>query len=127
MGSRKTDTIMAVAQLNKQARRARRYCTDVIRQTSMQRYYGRYGGAALYAPEDESEAQKRRIDEAVRLLTRVTCLLRDAAIAGGITEAKVREAIEEERRQYSDDARPRPVIYRLPEHDKDRHHEHSTI
>ena len=104
MCTRRQLEIMAdVESANKLAREARLLCLDIIRQTSLKPYYGKVGGAALLAPEDNSDAQVQRMTAAVRLLRRTTLLLRDAAIEGGMTEAKVRDTLE-------DDARPRYTI-----------------
>lgn len=92
IGSRRlTETLADVSVLNATARTARRLCTDVIRQTSAKPYYGKRGGAAFYAPHDESDAQRKRMTEAVQLLSRATELLRDAAVSGGVVEAHLQE------------------------------------
>lgn len=85
------EAITAVDAINQMARQARALCTDIIRQTSLQPYYGKVGGAAMYAPEDRSEAQQRRIAQAVRYMQHATTLLYDIAVEGGTTEAKVLE------------------------------------
>lgn len=113
-----TKIIADTAAVHKLARRARLQCTDIIRQTSLQPYYGKYGGAALYAPEDVSEAQLQRTAEARQCLTRAACLLREAAIAGGITEALVQEAWRDDVRKggqvLDEDSKPLPLHYYPP-------------
>lgn len=84
------EAITAVDAINQMARQARALCTDIIRQTSLQPYYGKVGGAAMYAPEDRSEAQRRRIAQAVRHMQHATAALYDIAVEGGMTESKVR-------------------------------------
>lgn len=81
----------SIADINRMAREARLLCNDIIRQTSLKPYYGKRGGAAMYAADDRSEAQQRRIAQAVRYMQRVTTMLHDIAVEGGTTEAKVRE------------------------------------
>ena len=81
----------SIADINRMAREARLLCNDIIRQTSLKPYYGKRGGAAMYAADDRSDAQKRRIAQAVRYMQRVTTMLHDIAVEGGTTEAKVRK------------------------------------
>jgi hypothetical protein len=111
---RQTKIIADTAAVHKLARRARLQCTDIIRQTSLKPYYGKYGGAALYAPEDVSEKQLQRITEARECLTRAACLLREAAIAGGITDALVAEAMRGDVRTkgqvIGEDGKPLPRV-----------------
>lgn len=87
------EAIDAMAYINQAAREARRICTDIIRQTQLTPYYNKRGAAALYAAEDESEAQREAIAAAVEHLTAANKLLVDIAINGGTTQAKVREAL----------------------------------
>lgn len=89
MGNRITETMDAMDAINAMAREARRLCTDIIRQTSLQPYYGKVGGAAFYAADDGSKAQQLRIKEATRNLRRANGLLHDIAVAGGMTDAKI--------------------------------------
>lgn len=107
-----TKIIADTAAVHNLARRARKQCTDIIRLTSIKPYYGRYGGTALYAPEDVSAEQLQRISEARQCMTRATCLLREAAIAGGITEALVQEAWRDDVRKrgqvIGEDGKPTP-------------------
>lgn len=109
-----TKIITDTAAVHKLARRARRQCTDIIRLTSIEPYYGKRGGAAFYAPEDVSAEQLRRIDEARQCMTRATCLLREAAIAGGITDALVQEAMRGDVRTkgqvIGEDGKPLPKL-----------------
>lgn len=77
--------------INRMARRARRLCNDIIRQTSLKPYYGKRGGAAMYAADDSSAEQRRRLASVVEDMTRATQTLVDIAIAGGLTEAQIEE------------------------------------
>ena len=97
---RQTDTLADVYALNATARAARRLCTDVIRQTSAKPYYGKRGGAAFYAPHDESDAQRKRLAEAVELLSRAKELLYEAAVSGGVVEAHLREISRDDCHRY---------------------------
>ena len=94
--SRQVDIITDVAAINDAAREARRICTDIVRQTSAKPYYGKKGGAAFYAPEDESEKQLRRIKEALRLLRRANGVLRHAAVSGGVVEAAIQAEMKQD-------------------------------
>lgn len=84
-------TMRDVERINEAAHEARLLCNDIIRQTSIKPYYGKRGGAAVYAHIDESEQQRRRMNIAVRLLQRATNILHDAAVSGGMVEAQLRE------------------------------------
>ena len=74
--------------INRMAHEARRLCNDIIRQTSLKPYYGKRGGAAVYAAEDMSEAQRRRLNIAIGNMRRARTALYHAAVSGGIVEAK---------------------------------------
>lgn len=84
-----------IAAINEMAHEARLLCNDIIRQTSIKPYYGKIGGAAFYAPEDRSAAQRRRIAEATAHLQHATAALYAVAVEGGMTEAKVKAIIED--------------------------------
>lgn len=88
----------AIQSMHEAARELRRICTDIVRQTTSTPYYGKIGGAALYAGEDYSEAQRQRIADAGRLLNKAgRCLsaanelLLQIAVEGGTTQAKIQE------------------------------------
>lgn len=83
--------INSIADINRMAREARLLCNDIIRQTSFKPYYGKRGGAAMYAADDRSEAQQRRIALAVRYMQHATAALYYIAVEGGTTEAMQRE------------------------------------
>lgn len=86
------EAINSMADINAMAREARRLCTDIIRQTSVQPYYGKRGGAAMYAADDRSPEQRARIAQAVRHMQHATAALYHIAVAGGTTRAKIAEA-----------------------------------
>lgn len=88
---REAETISAIDAINAKAREARLLCNDIIRQTSLQPYYGKRGGAAMYAPEDGSAEQQRRINTALRHLQHATRTLYHIAVAGGTAEAVAKE------------------------------------
>jgi 3-keto-L-gulonate-6-phosphate decarboxylase len=85
------ETIGNMDAINRMAKDARALCTDIIRQTSLKPYYGKVGGAALYAADDSSAEQRRRIGMAVRHMQHATELLYNIAVAGGMSEAKLNE------------------------------------
>lgn len=86
----------SIATINRMARDARLLCNDIIRQTSVQPYYGKRGGAALYAADDSSAEQRRRIAQAVRHMRHATAMLHDIAVAGGMAEAKIAANIQQD-------------------------------
>ena len=86
----------SIAAINRMARDARLLCNDIIRQTSIKPYYGKRGGAALYAADDGSAEQQRRIAQAVRHMRNATALLHDIAVAGGMAEAKIAADIQQD-------------------------------
>lgn len=89
-----TEEMKATAAMNdicNMAKRARALCTEIVRQTSLTPYYGKVGGAAIYAAEELSEEQRRRISQAIRHMEHATATLYDIAVAGGMNEAKRRE------------------------------------
>lgn len=82
-----------ITDINRAAREARLLCNVIIRQTSVKPYYGKRGAAAMYAGEDTSREQQRRICEAVEAMNHVAELLREIGVAGGMAEAHVREIL----------------------------------
>ena len=91
MNTYAAETIENMDAINRMAKDARALCTDIIRQTSLKPYYGKVGGAALYAADDSSAEQRRRIGMAVRHMQHATAALYHIAVSGGMSEAKQRE------------------------------------
>lgn len=98
-----TEAVNSMAAINDKARQARRLCNDIIRQTSLKPYYGKRGGAAMYAAESTAEAQRLRISTAVRNMSAavrnlsfVTQMLRDIAIVGGMTATAIEADMQED-------------------------------
>lgn len=89
----------SISGINRMAREARLICNDIIRQTSLTPYYGKRGGAAMYAADDNSEVQRRRVAQALAKMKQATAILREIAIAGGMTEAKIVEDMRDDARR----------------------------
>lgn len=90
------ETIGDIDAINQMARQARLLCNDIIRQTSLKPYYGKVGGAAMYAPDDSSAEQRRRIAAAVQHMRHATAALYHIAVAGGATSAKIAEDMKQD-------------------------------
>lgn len=96
--NRRAATISAISEMRISAEKARRLCTDIMRQTAIKPYYGKYGAAAIYADEDESEAQSKliadaadNITEALNHLAAANEMLVQIAVNGGSTAAQIAE------------------------------------